>query len=79
MIYSLPPDLTAQLQDCLATGLYANEEEVLRAALRVLKQQESDVSAIKEAIADMEAGDRGKLFDEFVEEFRAAHQISPDA
>ncbi len=79
MIYPFPPDLAAQLQDRLATGHYASEEDVLRAALKVLKRQDDDVSAIKAALVDMEAGDRGKLFDEFVEEFRAAHQISRNA
>jgi len=40
--------------------------------------QDDNTVAIREAIADLEAGDRGKPFDEFVEEFRRAHQISPD-
>jgi Arc/MetJ-type ribon-helix-helix transcriptional regulator len=79
MNYPLPDDLAAQLQDRLATGQYASEEEVLRAALTVLKRQDEEVSAIKAALVDMQAGDRGKLFDEFVEEFRTAHQIARDS
>jgi hypothetical protein len=37
------------------------------------------VAAVKEALADMEAGDTGKPFDEFVEEFRTKHNIPQDA
>jgi putative addiction module CopG family antidote len=79
MSYQFPPDLVEQLQDRLATGQYTSEDEVLREALRALKRQDEDVAAVKEAIADMEAGDRGKPFDEFVDEFRRAHQIPLDA
>lgn len=79
MINQFPPDLQAQLNDWMATGQYTSAEDVLREALRALKRQDDDVVAIREAIADMEAGDRGKPFDEFVEEFRRAHRTSPDA
>lgn len=75
MAYQFPLDLLEQLKDRLATGLYASEDEDLREALRALKRQDEDFAAVKEAIADMEAGDRGKPFVEFVEEFRRAHQI----
>jgi Arc/MetJ-type ribon-helix-helix transcriptional regulator len=77
--YQFPPDLDEQLKDRLATGQYASEEDVLREALRALKRQEDDVAAAREALADLEAGDRGKAFDEFVEDFRRARRISLDA
>jgi putative addiction module CopG family antidote len=79
MAYQFPPDLVEQLKDRLATGQYASEDEVLREALRALKRQDEDVAAVKEAIADLEAGDRDKPFDEFIDEFRRAHQILQDA
>ena len=38
----------------------------------------ADVTALKQAIADMEAGDRGAPFDQFVEEFREKHNVAED-
>lgn len=79
MVYQLPPDLLRQLRERLATGQYTSEDDVLREALRALERQDEDIAAVKEAIADMETGDRGKPFDEFVDEFRRKHDISRDA
>ena len=79
MAHKFPPDVQDQLRQCMATGQYASEDDVLRDALRVLELQHEDVAAVKQAIADMEAGDRGKPFDEFVEEFRRNHHIPQDA
>jgi hypothetical protein len=36
------------------------------------------VAALREAISDLEAGDRGKPFDQFVAEFRKKHNIPQD-
>ena len=41
----------------MATGQYGSKEDVLREALRALRRQDEDLTAVKEAIADMEAGD----------------------
>ena len=79
MTHQFPPDVEAQLRERMATGQYASEVDVLRDALRALKRQDQDVAAIKEAITDMEAGDRGRPFDEFVDEFRAKYNIPHDA
>ena len=79
MAYEFPPDVQDQLRQCMATGHYATEDDALREALRALKLQAEDVAAVKQAITDMEAGDRGKPFDEFVEEFRRKHHIPQDA
>jgi hypothetical protein len=43
------------------------------------EELEESVAAIREAIADMEAGDRGVPFDEFVAAFRKKHNLSPSA
>jgi putative addiction module CopG family antidote len=77
--YQFPPDVEEQVKGRLASGQYANEDEVLREALRALGRQEQDVTAIREALADLEAGDRGIPFDEFVDEFRRRHHIPTDA
>lgn len=79
MAHQYPPDLKQQLKEQMATGLYDSEAEVLREALRALKRQDQDLAAVKEAISDMEAGDRGIPFDHFVEDFRTRHNIPQDA
>ena len=79
MAHQFPNDVQDQLRQCMATGQYASEDDVLRDALRALELQHEDVAAVKQAIDDMEAGDRGKPFDEFVEEFRRKHNIPQDA
>ena len=38
--------------------------------------RDDDVAAVRQAIADLEAGDRGQLFEEFAEEFRKRHNIA---
>lgn len=56
MSLNLPPDVHQLVQDRLATGHYTSEEEVLRAALLTLADEEQDLQAIQEAIAEIEAG-----------------------
>jgi len=72
---TFPLDVEEQVKQFVASGQYASEEDVLRDALRALRRQSDDLAAIREAIADMEAGDRGRPFDEFVEESRRKHGI----
>jgi putative addiction module CopG family antidote len=79
MAHQFSPDVEAELRERMATGQYATEDDVLRDALRALKRQEQEIAAVGEAIADMEAGDRGRCFDEFTDEFRAKHNIAPGA
>jgi Arc/MetJ-type ribon-helix-helix transcriptional regulator len=79
MAYQFPGDVQDQLRQCMATGQYATEDDVLREAFRALKIQDDDVAAVNDAIADMEAGDRGKPFDDFADEFRRKHKIPQDA
>lgn len=74
-----PPDVDEQVKCHLATGQYSSEDDVLRSALRALKRQEEDLVAIREALRDLDAGDRGTPFDEFVDEFRREKGIPADA
>jgi hypothetical protein len=51
-------------------------EELLRQwRLRQQREYDATVKALREAIADMEDGDTGKPFDEFLDEFRQKHHI----
>ena len=61
---SLAPDIDDAIQRRLATGRYASDDDVIRAALRVLERDEEELSrklaalddAIARGIADAEAG-----------------------
>jgi putative addiction module CopG family antidote len=79
MAHQFPPDVEEQLRERMASGQYESEVDVLRDALRALKRQNNDMAAIREAISDMEAGDRGRPFEDFVAEFRNKYNIRQDA
>jgi hypothetical protein len=49
--------------------------EVWRLQNRSPEEFEEDVQAIREALADMEAGDTGRPFEEFDREFRKRHNL----
>jgi Arc/MetJ-type ribon-helix-helix transcriptional regulator len=74
MAYQFPTDLAHRIQAFLAAGGYANEEEVLRDALKALEERHRDLMAIQAGVADMEAG-RLRPFSEIDTEFRQKHGI----
>lgn len=43
----------------MSAGGYRTEDDLLRDALRALSDEEDDLRAVQEAIAEMEAGDPG--------------------
>jgi putative addiction module CopG family antidote len=71
MTQNISADLKALIDERLATGTYANQEELLRDALRALAEEEEDVLAVKEAVAEMLAGDEGVSLDEAFASVRA--------
>ena len=62
----------------LGTGRYGSEEEILRAAVTALEEQNADLAAIQSGISDMENG-RYRPFADFDVEFRERNQIENDA
>jgi Arc/MetJ-type ribon-helix-helix transcriptional regulator len=81
MSYRFPPDVARLVQDHLASGDYASEDEVLRDALQALGQfahssREVDeeyhqtVAAVREGAADAQAG-RMKPLRDLIDEDRA--------
>ncbi len=76
MINLFPPDLEVEINERMASGQYASQDELFRTALRALRLQDADVTAVKQAITDMEAGDRGLTFDQFVQEYRKKHNVA---
>jgi Arc/MetJ-type ribon-helix-helix transcriptional regulator len=56
----------------LATGSYSTEDELLRDALRALDEEDEDLAAVNEAIAEWRAGDTGTPLDKAFDEIRSA-------
>lgn len=56
MSQPVPVDLESSVRAYVTTGRFANEEEVLRAAMVALERQEQAVSAILEGMDDEAAG-----------------------
>ena len=74
MSVDLAPDVWSEIQRQLAEGGYASHDEVLREALAALRWREEEVQAIREGIADMEAG-RMVTLEEFDREFRRRNAL----
>ena len=64
MTYAFPPDVEELVASRMAAGGYATEDDVLRDALRALAEEEEDLAAVREAIAEYRAGDPGLPLDE---------------
>jgi Arc/MetJ-type ribon-helix-helix transcriptional regulator len=74
----IPADVQQRMNALLGTGRYASEEEILRAAVSALENQNADLAAIQAGINDMENG-RYRLFADFDADFRERNQIEKDA
>ena len=82
MAYQFPPDVAKLLRDCMAAGGYASEDEALRQALLAFGEfvhapgEASDeyrqsVAAVREGVADAEAGRMRPLRDVIAESPRS--------
>jgi antitoxin ParD1/3/4 len=56
MPYEFAPDVERLLKEQMEAGKYTSEDDVLRDALTALRDRNEDMEAIREGIADMEAG-----------------------
>jgi Arc/MetJ-type ribon-helix-helix transcriptional regulator len=74
MSLTIPADVQQRVNALLVTGRYASEEEILRAAVGALEEQNADLAAIQSGIDDMENG-RYRAFADFDAECRARNQI----
>jgi hypothetical protein len=77
MIYPFPTDVAQLVQQFLSTGQFADEDDVLRGALTALVHQQEDVEAVRQGIAEYEAG-LGRPFEEFDAEFGRRNNIPSD-
>jgi Arc/MetJ-type ribon-helix-helix transcriptional regulator len=78
MSLTIPADVQQRVSVLLQTRRYASEEEILRAALLALEEQNADLTAIQSGIDDMANG-RYRPFADFDAEFRERNQIDNDA
>lgn len=78
MTFPFPPDLQAFVRERMASGKYPSEEALLRDAFQALAEEE-DLSAIQEAVSELQAGDLGVPLDEAIENARRKHGLSRDA
>jgi Arc/MetJ-type ribon-helix-helix transcriptional regulator len=75
MGFPFPPSLQPFVRDRMASGKYASEEELLHDAFLALSEEEEDVAAVREAVAQWQAGDPGIPLDEAVEAIRRKHDM----
>ena len=77
MPLTIPADGQERVNALLGTGRYASEEEILRAAVAALEDQNADLAAIQGGIDDMENG-RYRPFANFDADFLERNQIAND-
>ena len=78
MGFAFPSDVQQLIAGRMATGGYATEEDVLRDALRALAEEEEDLVAVREAVAEFRAGDPGLPLDEAFDMVRRSRPGSTD-
>jgi len=78
MPFILSADLQERVNVLLSTGHYRSEEEIVRAALTALEEQNADLAAIEAGVREMEQG-HYRPFAEFDAEFRERNRIENDA
>ena len=75
MGYSFPPDIQQAVGARMASGQYTSEDDLLRDALRALEEQEEDLAAVKEALAEWCAGDEGVPLDDAFASLHNKHRL----
>jgi putative addiction module CopG family antidote len=70
MHYSFPPDLRQFVDERLASGQYANEDDLLRAAFRVLLEEEQEFLAVGDAVDRFKQGEHCTPLDEAINRVR---------
>lgn len=74
----LSPDTQRMIERELRLGGYSNEDAVVQAALQTLAERRSVITALDEALDDMDSG-RMQSRADFDREFRARNGIPGDA
>jgi putative addiction module CopG family antidote len=74
----IPADVQQRVNELMESGRYSSEEEVFRAALAALEEQNANSTAIRSALNDMENG-QYRPFSDFDSEFRERNHVPNDA
>ena len=56
MAYPFPPELGRLVQEGLAAGRYASEDDLLLEAMLALRDRDEAVAGVQQGLADLEAG-----------------------
>jgi Arc/MetJ-type ribon-helix-helix transcriptional regulator len=75
MSYPFPPDVRELVRRAMTVGGFQSEDELLRDALGAWQRQQDDMAAIREGIAEMEAG-QTRPFEDFAKEFYQARGLT---
>jgi putative addiction module CopG family antidote len=76
MHYPFPPDLQQFVNERLASGQYANADDLLRAAFGVLLEEEQEFQAVREAVDRFRQGERGTPLDEAINRVRRQVELT---
>ncbi len=74
MSYSFPADVRRLVDQQLASGAYRSDDEVLREALRSLSGEDDDLTALEEAIAELDSDPGQPLAEAFAEVRRSVER-----
>ena len=64
MSTDIPPDILAAIETKIASGIYPDQESVLREAMARLDEFDDDVADLQASIAKWKAGDKGVPVDD---------------
>ena len=73
MPYAFPPDLQRQVNERMASGRYATEDDVLRDAFDSLMWEEQEFQAVMQAVDALDNGDPGVPLDTAFDQLREKH------
>ena len=79
MQYAFPSDVKEQIVGRMAGGGYSTVDDVLRDALRALAEEQEDLAAVREAVAEYQAGDPGVPLAEAMNLIRYSEASATDA
>ena len=77
MPYRFPPDVKRLVAERMAAGKYVSEDDLLRDALRSLAEEQEDLRAVTDAVAELRAGDEGTPLREAFASIRSGDGNAP--
>jgi len=79
MPYAFPPEVKRLVDQRMAAGKYASEDDLLRDALEALSEESEELAAIQAGIDELDAGDPGAPLVEVFDAIRRQHVVPPAA